>query len=77
MWSSVRVSAAASATLRRSLVSASQANNRRLFSASSIQRAAQGTPSGASGKSGSSWLTVTGLTILAATSGYYLFSPVE
>ncbi|KAF9162479.1 hypothetical protein BGX21_001539, partial [Mortierella sp. AD011] len=77
MLSSVRVSAAASAALRRSVISASQTSSRRLFSASSIQRAAQGTPSGGSPRSGSNWLTIAGLTALAATSGYYLFSPVE
>ncbi|KAG0015563.1 hypothetical protein BGZ80_009782 [Entomortierella chlamydospora] len=77
MLSSVRVSAAASAALRRSVISASQTSSRRLFSASSIQRAAQGTPSGGSPQSGSNWLTIAGLTTLAATSGYYLFSPVE
>ncbi|KAF9111531.1 hypothetical protein BGX27_004789 [Mortierella sp. AM989] len=77
MLLSVRASAAASATLRRTLISTSQTSGRRLFSASSIQRAAQGKPSDASQKSGSSWLTVTALTALAATTGYYLFSPVE
>jgi hypothetical protein len=80
MLASVRASATASAALRRSLVVSSQTNGRRLFSASAIQRAAQdkasSTTSSSSSK-GSSWLAITALTALAATSGYYLFSPVE
>ncbi|KAK3806269.1 MAG: adenylate kinase-domain-containing protein [Benniella sp.] len=80
MLASVRASATASAALRRSLIVSSQTNGRRLFSASAIQRAAQdkasSTTSSSSSK-GSSWLTITALTALAATSGYYLFSPFE
>ncbi|KAF9581746.1 bifunctional uridylate/adenylate kinase [Lunasporangiospora selenospora] len=60
------------------MTSASGMTGRRLFSASTIQRAAGNAsqpPKG--GKGGSNWLTITALTALAATSGYYLFSPVD
>ncbi|KAF9433527.1 hypothetical protein BGZ76_009317 [Entomortierella beljakovae] len=77
MLASVRASTAASAAIRRSLISIPQTSTRRLFSASSIQRAAEGNSSNASPKSGSNWLAITGLTALAATSGYFLFSPVD
>ncbi|KAI8598482.1 uridylate kinase [Dissophora ornata] len=74
------VRAATSGAIRRSLVASSQTSGRRLFSATSVHRAAQNNASStasSSSRSGSSWLTITGLTALAATSGYYLFSPVE
>ncbi|KAF9987008.1 hypothetical protein BGZ65_005422 [Modicella reniformis] len=76
--SSARVSATASAALRHSLLS-SRTNGRRVFSASAIQRAAQDKASttSSSSRKGSSWLTIAALTAVAATSGYYLFSPVE
>ncbi|KAI1315777.1 hypothetical protein EDD11_000380, partial [Mortierella claussenii] len=82
MLASARVSAVATASIRRTLVASSTsastaAAGRRLFSASTIQRAAHPTPSSGGNKGGSSWLTIAGLTALAATSGYYLFSPVD
>ncbi|KAF9907778.1 hypothetical protein BX616_000336, partial [Lobosporangium transversale] len=79
MFASIRTSTIASATVRRSLVSSSvQTNGRRLFNVNAIQRATYSSNSKATSASqGSSWLTITALTALAATSGYYLFSPVE
>ncbi|KAG0203812.1 hypothetical protein BGX28_004053 [Mortierella sp. GBA30] len=80
MFSTVRASASASAAassfVRRAIVSSSQTGGRRLFSASPISRAAQD-KAASSSRSGSNWMAITGLTALAATSGYYLFSPVE
>ncbi|KAG0249898.1 hypothetical protein BG011_008839 [Mortierella polycephala] len=79
MFSTVRASTSASAAIRRAIVSSSQTSGRRLFSASSIHRAAaqENAASSSAKRSSSNWLTITGLTALAATSGYYLFSPVE
>ncbi|KAG0352366.1 hypothetical protein BG005_008175 [Podila minutissima] len=79
MFSSMRASSSAASMARRVMVSsAAQTQSRRMFSASTIQRAAaSSTSSSPSPKKGSSWLTVTALTALAATSGYYLFSPVD
>ncbi|KAF9926842.1 hypothetical protein BGZ67_007904 [Mortierella alpina] len=75
---SARVAASASSAARRALASTSQTAPRRLFSASSIRNAAQDkAASSTPARSGSNWLAITGLTALAATSGYYLFSPVE
>ncbi|KAG0343254.1 hypothetical protein BG000_004192 [Podila horticola] len=79
MFSSVRASSAAASMARRAMVSSvAQTQGRRMFSASTIQRAAASSSSSSpSPKKGSSWLTITALTALAATSGYYLFSPVD
>ncbi|KAF9176908.1 hypothetical protein BGZ50_009443, partial [Haplosporangium sp. Z 11] len=79
MFSTVRTSASASAAIRRAIVSSSQTSGRRLFSASSIHRAAaqENAASSSAKRSSSNWLPIAGLTALAATSGYYLFSPVE
>ncbi|KAF9026257.1 hypothetical protein BGZ52_007345 [Haplosporangium bisporale] len=79
MFSSVRASSSAASMARRAMVrSVAQTQGRRMFSASTIQRAAASSSSSTpSPKSGSSWLTITALTALAATSGYYLFSPVD
>ncbi|KAG0083777.1 hypothetical protein BGZ93_004101 [Podila epicladia] len=79
MFSSVRASSSAASMARRVMVSSvSQTQGCRMFSASTIQRAAaSSTSSPPSPKKGSSWLTITALTTLAATSGYYLFSPVD
>ncbi|KAG0040563.1 bifunctional uridylate/adenylate kinase [Podila clonocystis] len=79
MLSSVRASSSAASMARRAMVSSvAQTQGRRMFSASTIQRAAaSSTSSSPSSKKGSSWLTITALTALAATSGYYLFSPIE
>ncbi|KAF9564870.1 hypothetical protein EC968_004399 [Mortierella alpina] len=75
---SARIAASASSAARRALASTSQAAPRRLFSASSIRSAAQDkAASSTPARSGSNWLPILGLTALAATSGYYLFSPVE
>ncbi|KAF9911879.1 hypothetical protein EC991_001783 [Linnemannia zychae] len=76
MLSTIRASSAIAAR-RAALTTTTQTAGRRLFTNSAIQRAAHETTSSTSKKSGSSWLTITGLTILAATSGYYLFSPVD
>lgn len=79
MFSSVRASSSAASMARRAMVrSVAQTQGRRMFSASTIQRAAASSSSSTPPpKSGSSWLTITALTALAATSGYYLFSPVD
>ncbi|KAF9082555.1 hypothetical protein BGX23_012338 [Mortierella sp. AD031] len=78
MLSTIRASSAIAR--RAALTTATQTTGRRLFTNSAIQRAAHETSSAsASSKKsgGSNWLTITGLTALAATSGYYLFSPVD
>ncbi|KAF9428475.1 hypothetical protein BGZ94_002266 [Podila epigama] len=83
MFSAVRVSSSSSAvaTARRAMVSnMTQMQGRRMFSASTIQRSSGASPSFSSSPKnagGSSWLTITALTALAASTGYYLFSPVD
>ncbi|KAF8945278.1 hypothetical protein BGZ47_002950 [Haplosporangium gracile] len=78
MLSTIRTSSSALAR-RAAFTSTTQTAGRRLFSNSAIRAAAVHESSSAPVKKsgGSNWLTITGLTILAATSGYYLFSPVD
>ncbi|KAF9146246.1 hypothetical protein BG015_011647, partial [Linnemannia schmuckeri] len=78
MLSTIRASSSVVAR-RAAFTSTTQTAGRRLFSNSAIRAAAAHESSSAPIKKsgGSSWLTITGLTILAATSGYYLFSPVD
>ncbi|KAG0224649.1 hypothetical protein BGW42_004973 [Actinomortierella wolfii] len=78
-------SAARASLLRRSTVLAASASSaatpivsRRFLSVSNVARQASSNASPKNApKSGSNWLTIAGLTALAATSAYYLFSPVE
>ncbi|KAF9144155.1 hypothetical protein BGX30_013598 [Mortierella sp. GBA39] len=79
MLSTIRASSSAAARRAAFTSTTTAVAGRRLFSNSAIRAAAANETSSAPVKKagGSSWLTMTGLTILAATSGYYLFSPVD
>ncbi|KAG0292798.1 hypothetical protein BGZ96_003687 [Linnemannia gamsii] len=81
MLSTIRASSSAVAR-RAAFTSTTQTAGRRLFTNSAIRAAAAQESSSAAAapikkSGGSNWLTITGLTMLAATSGYYLFSPVD
>ncbi|OAQ28760.1 hypothetical protein K457DRAFT_546349 [Linnemannia elongata AG-77] len=79
MLSTIRASSSAAARRAAFTSTTTAIAGRRLFSNSAIRAAAANETSSAPIKKagGSNWLTITGLTILAATSGYYLFSPVD